>query len=80
MALLEEPIKEVKTIKNFINGEWVESKGEIVETANPATGQVIARVPISTKDEIDAADGLASLADTEGTLSLEDYLESRKER
>jgi len=55
MALLEEPIKEVKTIKNFINGEWVESKGEIVDVVNPATGQVIARVPISTKDEIDAA-------------------------
>jgi len=55
MALLEEPIKEVKTIKNFINGEWVESKGEIVDVVNPATCQVIARVPISTKDEIDTA-------------------------
>jgi len=31
------------------------------------------------EDEIDAADGLASLADAEGTLSLEAYLESRKE-
>ena len=55
MALLEEPIKEVKTIKNFIAGEWGESKGEIVDVVNPATGKTIARVPISTKDEIDAA-------------------------
>jgi malonate-semialdehyde dehydrogenase (acetylating)/methylmalonate-semialdehyde dehydrogenase len=55
MALLEEPIKEVKTIKNFINGEWVESKGEIVDVVNPATCQTIARVPISTKEEIDTA-------------------------
>ena len=32
------------------------------------------------EDEIDAAEGLASLADTEGTMSLEDYLKSRKDR
>ena len=30
------------------------------------------------EDEIDAADGLAALADTKGTKSLEAYLESRK--
>ena len=32
------------------------------------------------EDEIDAADGLVSLADTEGTISLEAYLKSRKNR
>ena len=31
------------------------------------------------EDEIDAAEGLASLADTEGTKSLEAYLASRTE-
>ena len=30
------------------------------------------------EDEIDASEGLASLADTEGTMSLEAYLESRQ--
>ena len=30
------------------------------------------------EDEIDASEGLASLADTESTMSLEDYLESRQ--
>ncbi len=55
MALLEEPIKEVKLVKNFINGEWVESKGEIRDVVNPATGKVIAKVPLSTEDEINAA-------------------------
>jgi hypothetical protein len=29
------------------------------------------------EDEIDASEGLASLADAEGTISLEAYLESR---
>lgn len=30
------------------------------------------------EDEIDAAEGLASLADAEGTISLDAYLESRQ--
>jgi hypothetical protein len=30
------------------------------------------------EDEVDASEGLASLADTEGTMSLENYLESRQ--
>ncbi len=55
MAILEEPIKEVSLIKNYINGEWVESKGESKDVVNPANGQTIARVPISTNDEIEAA-------------------------
>jgi predicted DNA-binding protein len=32
------------------------------------------------EDEIDAAEGLAALADTKGKMSLETYLESRKDR
>ncbi|MFC1941796.1 CoA-acylating methylmalonate-semialdehyde dehydrogenase [Chloroflexota bacterium] len=55
MALLEEPISGVKIIKNYVNGEWLESKGEIVDVVNPATGKTIAKVPISTKEEVDAA-------------------------
>jgi malonate-semialdehyde dehydrogenase (acetylating)/methylmalonate-semialdehyde dehydrogenase len=55
MALLEEPIKDIKTIGNYINGEWVESKGEIVDVVNPVTCQTISRVSISTGEEMDAA-------------------------
>jgi malonate-semialdehyde dehydrogenase (acetylating)/methylmalonate-semialdehyde dehydrogenase len=55
MAILEEPIKGVPLVKNYINGEWVDSKGEIVDVVNPATNKVIAKVPISTKEEIDSA-------------------------
>ena len=53
--ILEEPIKGVPLVKNYIDGEWVESKGEIKDVVNPAKYEVIARVPISTKEEIDAA-------------------------
>jgi len=55
MAILEEPIKEAKKLKNYINGEWVESKGETKDVVNPATGRIIAKVPISTSDDIKAA-------------------------
>ena len=55
MAILEEPIKEVKVVKNYIDGEWIESKGELKEVVNPATGKTIAKVPISTKDELNKA-------------------------
>ena len=50
--ILEEPIKEVTLLKNFIDGEWVESKGEVKDVVNPAEYKVIAKVPISTKDEV----------------------------
>ncbi len=32
------------------------------------------------EDDLDAAEGLAALADPQGTVSLEEYLESRKAR
>ena len=55
MAMLEAPIKGVPTVKNFIDGEWVASAGELKDVVNPATGEVIARVPTSTNDEFNAA-------------------------
>ena len=55
MAILEEPIKETLHLRNYIDGEWVDSEGELKDVVNPATGKVIAKVPISTKDEIDEA-------------------------
>ncbi len=55
MALLEEPIKGMSLVRNYINGEFVDSKGEITDVVNPANCKTIAKVPISTKAEIDAA-------------------------
>jgi malonate-semialdehyde dehydrogenase (acetylating)/methylmalonate-semialdehyde dehydrogenase len=55
MAILEEPIKGVPLVKNFVNGEWIEPKGSVVEVVNPAKGEVIAKVGVSTKDDIDNA-------------------------
>ncbi|MEW6275899.1 MAG: CoA-acylating methylmalonate-semialdehyde dehydrogenase [Bacillota bacterium] len=55
MSILEEPIKEVQIVKNYINGEWVESTGEIRDVVNPATCKVIGKVPISTGQELNDA-------------------------
>jgi len=56
MAILEEPIKEVLKLKNYINGEWIESKSDQTwDVMNPATQKTIAKVPMSTKDEVNNA-------------------------
>jgi len=56
LTILEEPIKEVLTIKNYIGGEWVESKSDrILDVINPANQKVLAKVPVSTREEIDEA-------------------------
>ena len=40
-------------LKNFINGEWIESKTtEYEDVYNPATKEVIGQVPLSTKEEV----------------------------
>lgn len=45
-----------RKLKNFINGEWVESKTEQYEKVyNPATKEVLAEVPISTKEDFEEA-------------------------
>lgn len=55
--------KEVSRLKNFINGEWVESSTtRYEEVYNPATGEVQAYVPISTREELDQAVGYAENA------------------
>ncbi|MCY8932082.1 methylmalonate-semialdehyde dehydrogenase [Bacillus atrophaeus] len=54
---------EMRKLKNYINGEWVESKTDKYEdVVNPATKEVLCQVPISTKEDIDYAVEKASQA------------------
>ena len=55
MAILEEPIKSALQLKNYIDGEWVDPEGETKDVVNPATLKTVAKVPISTKEELDEA-------------------------
>ncbi len=55
-TLLPEVKKHYGDLKNFIAGKWVDSTAtEWIEDTNPATGQTIARVPLSPKEDVDAA-------------------------
>jgi malonate-semialdehyde dehydrogenase (acetylating)/methylmalonate-semialdehyde dehydrogenase len=46
----------IETLQNFIDGDWVHSQSdETLEIHNPATGEVIAKVPLSTATEVEAA-------------------------
>jgi malonate-semialdehyde dehydrogenase (acetylating)/methylmalonate-semialdehyde dehydrogenase len=43
-------------LKNYVNGEWVEASTDQTEAVpNPATGETVAEVPISTKEDVDQA-------------------------
>ncbi len=41
-------------LKNFINGEFVEASAT-EDVINPSTGEVIAKAPVSSVEEVDAA-------------------------
>lgn len=60
MSLL---VTQAERVKNYVNGAWVESSsGRDEEVYNPATGEVIAYVPISSKEELSAAVEAAAVA------------------
>lgn len=56
-----------KVLKNHINGEWIEPK-EVSDVINPATGETIVQVPLSTKDDVDQAVKAAKKAQKEWAL------------
>jgi betaine-aldehyde dehydrogenase len=45
----------VPTLKNFIDGALVDGEGETEPVLNPATGEEIARAPLSTQADVDRA-------------------------
>ncbi|OQP06155.1 methylmalonate-semialdehyde dehydrogenase (CoA acylating) [Geobacillus sp. 46C-IIa] len=46
----------VQTLKNYVGGQWVESSSAKTEAVpNPATGEVLAYVPISNREDLDHA-------------------------
>ena len=50
-------------ILNYINGEWIKpAVSEFQDVVNPATGQVIARTPLGSQADVDAAAQAASEA------------------
>jgi malonate-semialdehyde dehydrogenase (acetylating) / methylmalonate-semialdehyde dehydrogenase len=53
----------METLHNFIGGSWTPSRAtELLDVHNPATGEVIARTPLSTGADVDAAAAAARKA------------------
>ena len=45
-----------ETLRNFIGGEWRSAAGrETLPVVDPGTGETLARVPLSTQEDVDAA-------------------------
>jgi 1-pyrroline dehydrogenase len=60
---MTETLERVKTYQQFIGGESVDAaSGETQEVENPATGEVIAKVPASSAEDVDRAVNAAEKA------------------
>ncbi len=60
---MTELMEKVRTYQQFIGGEFVDAAGgETLEVENPASGQVIARVPKSGAEDVDRAANAAARA------------------
>jgi betaine-aldehyde dehydrogenase len=82
---------DVKTYENFIDGEWsAPAEGRTEGVLNPATGEEIAKAPLSTKEDVDRAVAAARRAfetwsvttpmeRSNALLKLADALEERAE-
>jgi 1-pyrroline dehydrogenase len=58
-----ETLERVRTYQQFIGGEFVDAvSGETLDVENPATGEVIARVPASADEDVDRAVNAAEKA------------------
>ena len=55
-TVLAEVKKNYGQVMNYINGRWIASEsGQVLDVVNPATGEVIAVVPLSTVGEVKEA-------------------------
>lgn len=54
---------DIEPLKNLIDGAWRTSRSQVADDVfNPATGEVIARVPLSSGDDVDEAVAAAAKA------------------
>lgn len=62
----------MRLIKNYVNGEWIESKTkEFEDVYNPGDGEVVAKCPLSTREETkEAIENAAETFKTWGRTSV----------
>lgn len=64
MRTLNEPVgTTVQTLKNYVNGQWIDDPaGDLLPVVNPATGETVAQVPLSSPHMVDQAARAAHVA------------------
>jgi malonate-semialdehyde dehydrogenase (acetylating)/methylmalonate-semialdehyde dehydrogenase len=57
MAQVEDkPGVATRTLKNYIGGRWIEAEGaDTIDVVNPANGEVLGQVPLSSRSQVDEA-------------------------
>ena len=55
--------EQTQTLRNYVGGQWVSAEtNEFLEVRNPATNEVLALTPLSTRADVNAAVARASAA------------------
>ena len=44
-----------RLLKNYVNGQWVAAGSATLDVRNPATGELLAHVPLSSREDVDRA-------------------------
>src|SRR5690242_9673025 len=66
---VDRPQTSTRVLENYIDGAWTPSaSSELLDVVNPATGELLGRVPLSTSQELDAAVRAARAAFAEWRL------------
>src|SRR5699024_12858029 len=52
---MAETLMDVKKLSNYIGGEWIEYQGDLTQVKNPANGDVVTEVPLSSAETVNDA-------------------------
>src|SRR5690625_1923416 len=52
---MAETLMDVKKLSNYIGGEWVDYQGDLTQVKNPANGDVVTEVPLSSAETVNDA-------------------------
>lgn len=56
ITILKKPRNKIRILKNYIDGKWIEPKNNgYLDVENPATREIMAKVPLSTTKETNRA-------------------------
>lgn len=66
---MAETLMDTEKLANYMGGEWIEHQGEMAQVKNPANGNVVTNVPLSSTDMVNQAVEEAKQAQKEWALT-----------